>query len=175
MSCSGPRRPTGTLTNAITGSAYGFNDPDGISSDASSVYTCTSAISSDDTHVWTAQYSADGSIDELFAAIATQMGEFGGTGEAINYPTAIAANGTDAWIAATANVVELSEATGELVRSVPNVASGYYQDSGSFALGGASVWTIDGTNAVCRIAASTGSVHVVRGVGFGSSTHPRLP
>ena len=75
---------TGALVQVISGSSYGFNDPD--------------AVSSDGTHVWVAN-SAGNSVTELSAATGALVQVISGSSYGFDDPDAISSDGTHVWVA----------------------------------------------------------------------------
>ena len=68
----------------ISGSGYGFDSPD--------------AISSDGTHVWVANHGGD-SVTELNAATGTLAKVIQGSSYGFDQPAAISSDGTQVWVA----------------------------------------------------------------------------
>jgi DNA-binding beta-propeller fold protein YncE len=80
-----PYAATGALTKDVTGSKYGFNSPQ--------------AISSDCTHVWVANENDNGnSVTELNAAAGALVKLISGPKCGFNGPYAISSDGTDVWV-----------------------------------------------------------------------------
>ena len=74
---------TGALVQVISGSSYGFDGPD--------------AISSDGTHVWVA--NSGNSVTELSASTGALVQVISGSGYGFDAPEAISSDGTDVWVA----------------------------------------------------------------------------
>ena len=75
---------TGALVQVITGSSYGFDSPD--------------AISSDGTHVWVANPDGD-SVTELTRLDGALVQVISGSSYGFDDPDAIASDGTHVWVA----------------------------------------------------------------------------
>ena len=88
----------GALVQVLTGSSYGFNYPD--------------AISSDGTHVWAANYGGD-SVTELNATTGALVQVISASGDGFRHPDAVSSDGTHVWVAnSDDSVTELNAATG---------------------------------------------------------------
>jgi len=95
---------TGALVKVISGSSYGFDDPE--------------AITSDGTHVWVANEYGN-SVTELSASTGALVKVIRGSSYGFNSPDAVTSGGTHVWAANMYgnSVTEFSALTGTWSRS----------------------------------------------------------
>jgi hypothetical protein len=144
---------TGAVVQTISGPSYGFDEPDGISSDG--------------TDVWVANGGGN-SVTELSAATGALVRALSPSAYGIDDPTAITSNGVSVWIANGNNsVTELmaSSGVGEALLSGPSFG---FDEPSAITNDGTSVWVAnEHGNSVTQLSESGALVGVVVGSEYG--------
>jgi hypothetical protein len=123
---------TGTLVQALSGSAYQFSG---------------SAISSDGTDVWVVN-SYNNSVTEVSASTGAAVAVLSAATYGFDRPNAIYSDGTDVWVSNLLgfSVTELSASTGAFIRLIHGAGYGFNAPDG-IGSDGTHVWVANGSEA----------------------------
>jgi hypothetical protein len=144
---------TGAVVQTISGPSYGFDAPDGISSDGKDV--------------WVAD-GGNSSVTEFTAATGALVQVLTPGSYGLDDPTAITSNGVSVWVANGNNsVTELQASTGQGEAQLSGPSYGFDQPS-AITNDGTSVWVVnEAGNSVTQLSESGALVGVVSGSTYG--------